>query len=594
MQNIQKLSYQEILKGIQLKRPSLSSQSEYKIQIISNITINQIKEPLEYLLLSAGINASVTIGDYDSIIVDSKKCADYNVTIVFWELCNVIEGFHYKSLNYSEQETQSLLTKVRMEINLVANNLKKSSLVVWNNFSSNAFNSFLIKSTNYDKICQALNEDLDKIHEPNFRFVNLDKIFINCNIKDVINLKFYHLFKSLYTIHFFSTYSCYILPILKAHTGKVKKVLILDCDNTLWKGVIGEDGMDGIKMSPKDKKGQAYAEVQSIINYIQSQGILLCLCSKNNEADVKVVFDEHPDMQLNWDDIIVKKINWIDKVSNIRAIAKELNLGLDSFIFIDDSDFEVNHVREELPEVTTIQVPTKKIFEYPSKVRNLLNEYFTLSVTQSDLQKTLQYKQQLEREEAKSDFGSMDEYLKSLELKVTIYENPISQIPRISQMTQKTNQFNFTTKRYSEADIKSFLKSKLHKLYTFKVEDKFGDYGITGLYILNKKEDLKTIEIDTLLMSCRVIGRKIEYIVFENIVQELVKKHSDYALILNLLKTQKNVLVKDLPIKLGFKELSSDEKSAKFQLSLCNFQSFDINYINSQIIALKEDDSIFS
>lgn len=240
--------------------------------------------------------------------------------------------------------------------------------------------------------------------------------------------------------------------------GNTKKAIIFDCDNTLWGGVIGEDGIDNIEMSPNSQKGVIFSEIQSLALALSKKGVIIGLCSKNNYLDVENVFLSHPNIVLLKKYITIEKINWLDKVTNLKNIASELNIGLDSIVFVDDSSFEINLVNEQLPEVRTIQVP-KKLYLYPRILRNSIDLFFSISEAEEDKKKLKMYKNQKKRLSSKKKYTSIKDYLKSLHIQITIYLNNISLIPRISQMTQKTNQFNLTTKRYSENDIENFFNN---------------------------------------------------------------------------------------------------------------------------------------
>jgi FkbH-like protein len=296
------------------------------------------------------------------------------------------------------------------------------------------------------------------------------------------------------------------------NNGKLKKAIIFDCDNTLWSGILGEDGIDNIDMSISSKTGKYYNMIQRIIVYLSQKGVIIGLCSKNNENDVLEVFKLHKDTYLKEENIVIHKINWSDKASNLLSISQELNIGLDSIIFVDDSSFEINLIREKLPEITTIQVPAN-LYLYPTILLKTIYKYFNLDVTDDDLKKTSMYKEQFQRAIEKDKFKNIDQYLASLEIEITIEKNNINQVERLAQLTQKTNQFNLTTKRYTEVQIHNFILNKQFHVFSLSVRDKFGDNGITGLCIINEFEDHtdSILSIDTFLLSCRIIGRNIEY-----------------------------------------------------------------------------------
>ena len=571
------IPYTEILKQHLNLKKSLKRANKYKISIISNITINPIREILEYSLQIDGINAKVNIGDYDNIIQDSQKLKDSNLIIIHWETCNIIDGLQHKIDLFDSTELDELLEKVKLEIDLVIENLKDSSLLIFNYFSSLSFNNSNIRETKLDWLTGQLNQYLDKIVARNMRLINLDKIISKIGITKSFDYRFYYSSKALYTVDFFKSYANFVRPLLLSANGRSKKILIFDCDNTLWKGILGEDGFDEIEMNPNTKNGNFFHEVQNIALSLKKNGVLLGLCSKNNSSDVEEVIDLHPDMLIKNDVIAIKKINWKDKATNLKEIANELNIGLDSFVFVDDSSFEVNLIREQLPEVTILQVP-KKLYQYPKMLRENLGLFYNLSVVKEDLIKTEIYKQQVERGTIKSKYSNINDYLASLELKISISKDEKTIIPRISQMSQKTNQFNLTTKRYTEKDIEKFINSDSSIVYAWSVSDKYGDSGITGMSIVNINNDNKLAVIDSFLMSCRIIGRNIEFFVMDFIVNEL--ENSEIKIILaHYSETKKNTQVKNFYQNCSFEISNKKEKEIECRLEIKNYKPKNINYI---------------
>ena len=361
-----------------------------------------------------------------------------------------------------------------------------------------------------------------------------------------------------------------------AINGKSKKALIFDCDNTLWKGVLGEEGFNNIEMSSETKDGAIFKEVQSIGLSLVNKGILIGLCSKNNANDVDEVLSNHKDMVLRDNHITIKKVNWSDKVSNLIEISKELNIGLDSIVFIDDSDFEINFIKEQLPQVTVLRVPDK-LHNYPAMLRENLNLFYRPSNTAEDKGKTKMYKEQKQREDQKSKFSSLSDFLVSLKLKIKIFKNEKSLISRMSQMTQKTNQFNLTTKRYSETEIENFIKSKNSDVYAFSVDDKFGSSGVTGLCVLSNKKDQK-IQIDSFLMSCRIIGRNIEYVFIDYIIEQL-KIDGFTSLTSKFISTIKNKQVLNFFENCNFDLINQNGSCKNYFLSLSKYKISEISYI---------------
>src|SRR5262249_21339935 len=328
----------------------------FEIAVLSNVEVFQLKEILEYALRVDNIPAAVTTGDYDNIVQDSLKYNDADLVIVFWELCNIIDGLQFKIEIFDDQEIGEIFDRTKAQIDFVFKNLKDTSLVLLNTFTGIQFSGLGVGSTNLETLAAMLNEYLKSNVPRNVKLVDVEKVIAHTGVNSSTDLRYFYSSKAPYTIDFFKAYSRQIKPYVMSANGRSKKVIIFDCDNTLWKGVLGEEGYDGIEMSSATKDGAVFAEVQSIALLLNRQGILIGLCTKNNAGDVEEVIKTHPDMQLRDDNIAVKRVNWSDKVSNLREIARELNLGLDSFVMVDDLPFEANLIKEQLPEVTVLQV----------------------------------------------------------------------------------------------------------------------------------------------------------------------------------------------------------------------------------------------
>jgi FkbH-like protein len=570
------LKYSEILK-LNKELGGCLTTDTYNIVVLSNIIVNQLKEICEYSLRIANINAGVKIGDYDNIVQDSLKYKDSNLVIIFWELCNIIDGLQYKIHLFDDQQIDAIVEKTKSEIDLVFKNLQNTSLVLFNKFSSIHFSGSSINETKLEKLSAQLNQYLADNVQANVKLINLGKVIANVGVNPSLDLRYYYSSKALYTIDFFKAYAEHIKPYIISANGKSKKAIIFDCDDTLWKGVLGEEGFDGIEMASSTRDGAIFSEIQSIVLALNKQGILIGLCSKNNPADVDEVIKSHPDMQLRDEHITIKKVNWSDKVTNLREIAGGLNIGLDSLVFVDDSSFEVNFIKEQIPEITVLQVPDR-LHDYPKMLRENSGLFYNLSYTKEDDQKIEMYKQQVQREIVKKKFSDVEGYLSSMGLKLTIFEDNKSIIPRMSQMSQKTNQFNLTTRRYTEGDIKSFIANNDAKAFAFSVSDKFGDSGVTGLCIINIDGNNKIVDIDTLLMSCRVIGRNIEYAFMDYLIEH-IKDREINMVRAKYIQTQKNEQVKDFFDRCSFSLDGSTENEKKYVLNIRNYKSKQIHYI---------------
>lgn len=570
------LKYSEIIRRNREFKNQMG-EDRYAIMVFSNIITYQFNDIFEYHLRSMGINAQVVSGEYDNILQDSQKKSESSLVIIFYELANIIDGFHYKVNVLDDERINEFVSKVKGEITFIAQQLKDTSLVLFNKFSTVAFNQFNIKHNKFDYVCTQLNEHLNLTAPKNFRIIDIDKVLAQLSVEKSVDWRFFYSSKALYSIEFYKVYAEYISPVVLSAMGRAKKAIIFDCDNTLWKGILGEDGFDGIEMSGKTKDGAVFEEVQHIALELSKRGIIIGLCSKNNPEDVDEVIRRHPDMTLRDHDFVIKIVNWADKLTNLSAISEKLNIGLDSMVFVDDSDFEVNMVKEKLPQVYTLEVP-KNLFEYPCLIRRHLGLFFSLPETEEDSRKTEMYKQNFKRESEKTQFNDFESYLHSLGLAITLYIDEKFLIPRLAQMTQKTNQFNLTTKRYTEGDIESFMDSDFHRTYAINVTDKFGDYGVTGLALIKIDEAHCSAEIDSLLMSCRILGRNIEYKFFDLIIEDLAQRNIT-ALYAHYIRTPKNDQVSNLYDRYGFTVLHAGEKMQKYKLDLSQYSAKNIPYI---------------
>ena len=572
---MKELKYAAILKENQRLGEALKEERPYRIAVLSNVTVNQIKEILEYSLRLNNINAETRFGEYNTIVQDSAKYNNLDLIVIFWEASNLVAGGQYKTVLMDEKEISALIGRVRDEMELVFKNLKNSSLVLMNLFSSLLFNNWNLQSNNFDTVCAALNEHIELNKPPNTLLVDIVNVIAKISVEKAYDSRFFYSSKALYTIDFYKEYVRQILPALLSANGQAKKALVFDCDNTLWKGILGEDGIDKIAMSSQTPEGAVFEEVQSLALGLAKNGVLLGLCSKNNPQDVDEVLFSNQHMKIRDKDLVIKKVNWDDKVTNLKAIAQELNIGLDSIVFVDDSNFEVNMIRDNLPQVTVLQVPSR-LSEYPGLLREHLGLFFSRSRTAEDLKKIEMYKAQASRQNERAKFHTLEEYLSSLEMKINMHVNALKFVPRIAQLTQKTNQFNLATKRYTETDIEEFIRSTESRVICFEVSDKFSDNGIVGVAIILLHD--QHAEIDTFLMSCRVIGRNVEFAVFNWIVKYL-KRLNVQTVLSTYCETLKNGQVKDFYEGIGFLLTEVSEKTKMYKADINSLKTNNLNYL---------------
>ena len=359
-----------------------------------------------------------------------------------------------------------------------------------------------------------------------------------------------------------------VARILTAEQGQSSKCLVLDLDNTLWGGVIGDDGLQGIVLGPGSALGEAFVAFQEVCRELARRGVILAVCSKNDENNALEPFDKHPEMVLKRSDISCFVANWEDKASNLRRIASELNIGLDSLVFVDDNPFERELVRHALPMVAVPELPAD-----PACFASTLSDagYFeAVTITEEDLQRTTKYGENQSREKLKSSSASFEEYLQNLEMKLTWRRFDTIGLQRIVQLINKTNQFNCTTRRYTEEEVRRIMSDQCSIGLQLRLIDKLGDNGIIAI-VIGKLGDDGEFLIDTWLMSCRVIGRQVEQATLNIIVwqaEQLGARH----LIGEYLRTAKNKMVADHFEKLGFVPIGGSPTTAmRYKLELNSF-----------------------
>ena len=333
---------------------------------------------------------------------------------------------------------------------------------------------------------------------------------------------------------------------LAALTGRTVKVLAVDLDNTLWGGIIGEDGMTGIKLGA-ESPGAAYQALQRAMLDLARRGILLAICSKNNPDDAMEALEKHPGMLLRRKDFAAIRISWDDKAQGLREIAAELNMGIDSIAFLDDSPFEREQVRAELPEVTILDLPDDPL-QYAAVVRDQ-PVFERLSLSAEDQQRTVFYAQQRERAQVEHSFQSKEDFFRSLQQEAEIAPLSPMTLSRISQLTQKTNQFNVTTRRYAELQIAAFAAQPGSEVLSLRVRDRFGDHGLVGVAIT--RDEGTACEIDTFLLSCRVIGRTVETALLAHLADSAARRGCK-QLIGWFFPTAKNGPASEFYLKHGF------------------------------------------
>lgn len=353
------------------------------------------------------------------------------------------------------------------------------------------------------------------------------------------------------------------LRFLHPLMGKICKVLVTDLDNTLWGGIIGEDGMTGIQIGP-EHPGAVYQSLQRVMLDLYQRGVILAVCSKNNLPDAMEALESHPGMLLRPHHFAALRINWNDKAQNLREIASELNLGIDALAFLDDNPVEREWIRSQLP-VTVIDLPQDPM-GYAEALRDSPC-FERLTLSDEDRERGRYYAEEHQRTELRSGAASLEDFYRSLQLEVEIASVTPQTLTRVAQLTQKTNQFNLTTRRYTEQQIAEMAAGGDWRVYSLRARDRFGDNGLVGVAITRFERSF--CEIDSFLMSCRVVGRAIETAFLSHVAAEALHRGARH-LRGWYLPTKKNDMVKDFYKSHGFQPIDEREKGSLWELDLSN------------------------
>jgi len=387
---------------------------------------------------------------------------------------------------------------------------------------------------------------------PNLLLFDMELLFRRFGEEKLLSAGMWYAGRIPYSNLMFRELAALVRRTLSASAGSSKKVLVTDLDNTLWSGIVGELGPSGIGLS-EEGRGKCFRDLQKAIKGLSRIGVLLAINSKNNLDDVREAFEANDMMVLKLSDFSAVEINWEDKIVNLHRIADTLNVGIESFVMLDDSPVERAAVSSALPGVAVPEFPNHAETLVRWFYEEVVEAYFPRThVTAEDLGKVSQYAARAKRTELATSLDKTS-FLRSLDIRLRVTENAPDQVARVSQLTQKTNQFNVTTRRYSAADIERFVRSGCHRVVTVDYEDKFGKEGIVGLAIVG----LERPEIDTLLLSCRVIGRDVESRLLE-VVEEAVRRVGGRTVRARFIPTKKNAPAADVFLRHGYRLVEAD------------------------------------
>ncbi|MGC2309179.1 MAG: HAD-IIIC family phosphatase [Nitrososphaeraceae archaeon] len=543
---------------------NITFQKKIRIAILSSFTINGLEESLIVKCAEHKIQCETYNSPYkqynQDILSPASPLYEFSPDLTFMiiDTRTILSSLFYNPYSVSTSERREYIdNRVKELANLVRNFTGKSdSKLVVANFSTPVYTPYGICETKAEyglrEMILDLNSKLSTLlqNEQSTFIFNFDSFVTKYGEINVFDYRQFLVGDIKVSLSYIPYLAEGIMDYVKAHQGINRKCIVLDLDNTLWGGIVGEDGYEGIKLSPQPP-GTSFVEFQRIIQALYARGIILAINSRNNEDEALRVIREHPYMVLREDNFASIKINWNDKISNMKAIAEELNIGLDSLVYFDDDPVNREVMSKAVPEVMTVDLPEDPAL-YAQALMNL-NDFNTFSITEEDKKRGQMYFEQRKRIQLENSVSNLEDFLSQLSIKIIIKTADEFTIPRIGQLVLKTNQFNLTTNRFREEEIRKFTQNKNMWVGCAQTEDKFGDNGITGVFIVDKNSAYSEWTIDTFLLSCRVMGRGIEDGIMQHILNE-ARKEGVRRVKGRYIPTKKNKPCENFLSKSGFKK----------------------------------------
>ena len=503
-----------------------------RVAFLANSTINGFEETMRVKCFQKGIDCITYVADYNQynqeILNQDSRLYQFKPDITFLILdTRHVLGDHFFSWHkVSHDEKSKFVERSINEIKKLCNTFEENleTKLVITSLQIPSYSSYGINESREIRglkeiVHEINNELLDEFGRhnvsPKIFIYDFNEFIMKFGEKNIFNYKQFFSGDIKISTEYVPKFVNELMGYIYAITGTTKKCIVLDLDNTLWGGIIGEDGFDNIKLGD-NPIGRSFVEFQKRLLGLNQRGIILAINSKNNFDDAIEVIQKHPNMILSEDNFASVKINWDDKVLNLQKISEELNIGLDSIVFFDDDPINQEYVKDSLPDVLVVDLP-KDSSRY-AQIITEMKEFDVLKITEEDTKRGDMYLDQKKRKELENKVGDFNEFLKQMNIEVTVQKANSFSIPRIAQLTLKTNQFNLTTRRYQEEEVSKFSSSDDKIVECVEVSDKFGNNGITGTYIIEKKSDEEWV-VDTFLLSCRIMGRGVEEIMMNQIIE---------------------------------------------------------------------------
>lgn len=537
---------------------------DLRVAILGGSTTSEIKAVLELFLLEAGIKPIFYESEYnkwyEDAVFENQELETFKPQIIYIHT-SFVNIEHLPAMSDKRADIDANFALDADKLTQVWKSLatKYQAIIIQNNFELPSQlqlgNQDAVKINGYINYVNRLNQFVYdySLQNNNFYINDINYLSANYGLDKWHDRDFYNLYKFALSYDAIPYLAYNLGQLIKASVGKTKKCLVLDLDNTLWGGVIGDDGVNGIQLGHETAVGESFVEFQRYVAKLKERGVILAVCSKNDFEIAKSGFT-HPDSVLKVGDFASFITNWEPKHLNLLKVAKEINIGLDSLVFIDDNPVERQIIKEQLPEVIVPEVVAGEPSSYIEALEQ--GKYFEqLSISDDDLKRNKTYLENKKRNDLEREFTSYDDFLRSLDMKAEIKSFIPMYLDRITQLTNKTNQFNLTTKRYTRGEIEAVADNKDYITLYGRLKDKFGDNGLVSVVVGRKEKDV--LHIDLWLMSCRVLKRDFEFAMFNELVK-LAKEQGIQEIRGYYYRTAKNNMVADLYEKLEFKKLDED------------------------------------
>ena len=563
------ITFQQLKK---LSKTDASALPQYSLVVLGDCATQHLATALRGYGVSVGIRLNVFDADYDQIdaqvMAPDSELYRFAPQGVLLQMCTekLQEAFYDRPPEARASFAEDTYARIRQIWSRIGSRIPATVLQcnfpliddgVFGQFGNKTEQSFLFqqRKLNY-LLMQGCQE------AKNTFLIDLDALQTALGRSTFADPKLYYVAKMPISLAALPAAAKLVVDVVRSLQGAVKKCLVLDLDNTLWGGVIGDDGLSGIQIGELGT-GHAFSDFQKWLKELKNRGILLTVCSKNNEDTAKEPFEKHPEMVLRLEDFSMFVANWEDKARNIRTIQQALNIGMDSMVFLDDNPFERELVRTMIPEITVPELPEDPAL-YLQYLRGL-DLFETASYSREDAGRTEQYREKAQRAAFEAAFQSYDDYLEALQMRASAAAFDPFHYPRIAQLTQRSNQFNLRTVRYTEAEIEALAQDDSRIGLYFTLKDKFGDHGLISVVVLEKQPE-DTLFISEWLMSCRVLKRGMEEFIVDKILS-VAAQQGFRRVVGEYIPTPKNAMVKDLYEQLGFARL----ENGRFQAEVSGF-----------------------